>query len=390
MGNVLNCCKGNNNIDNYTEHNDEIYYNPNLDDYLILDDDIYSSNKDEDYSKIDQELPLDFQYNSYLDNGTQIFLSTNIYDDNQQEFLINEINYLEEQTIYDMKTLQKEQLNKLKQLLEYCNKNGKTRSSKDFDPEGWKKFYPKNDPYFIIQDMEITHNQLKIYNKTDINNIKIYQGDLNILGQRHGMGKYTTPYFVLIGMWKDDKFCGWGRESRCNGDVFEGRFENGLINGKGIFLNSKKNKYIGDFKNMRRWGKGKLATDKIIYEGDFYNNQIHGNGRIKFLHKGIEYIGSFKNSIIDGYGTFKWKNGDKYDGEVKNGKMHGVGRFTYNNGEFYQGIFNNGHKAERKAIKNILENKEAQINNNSNYDSMDNENDIRYLSTYRNYGFGDA
>ena len=30
-------------------------------------------------------------------------------------------------------------------------------------------------------------------------------------------------------MWKEDKFSGWGRESRCNGDVFEGKFEDGLL-----------------------------------------------------------------------------------------------------------------------------------------------------------------
>ena len=97
--------------------------------------------------------------------------------------------------------------------------------------------------------------------------MKVYQGDLNLIGERHGFGKFITPYYVLIGMWKNDKFCGWGRESRCNGDTFEVRFENGLINGKGIFMNKMNSKYVGDFKNMKRWGKGKLQTDKIIYEG---------------------------------------------------------------------------------------------------------------------------
>ena len=181
--------------------------------------------------------------------------------------------------------------------------------------------------------------------------IQIYQGDLNYQGQRHGLGKCTTPYYVLIGQWKNDKFSGWGRESRSNGDVFEGRYENGLLNGKGIFLNEKKCKYVGDFLYTKRWGKGELTTDKIHYQGDFFNNQIHGKGRIKFLREGVEYMGSFKNDKIDGYGAFKWKNGDRYEGQVRSGRMHGFGRYKYSNGKEYKGIFNNGDKASDKMKK---------------------------------------
>ena len=86
-------------------------------------------------------------------------------------------------------------------------------------------------------------------------------------------------------------------------------------------MNAKNCKYIGDFKNMKRWGKGKLATDKIIYEGEFYDNMIHGKGRIKFLKNSVEYIGNFNKNKIDGRGVIKFKNGDKYDVEIKNGEI---------------------------------------------------------------------
>ena len=406
MGNILKCCKGDDdNIDNILDSKDEIYYKPSMDDYLIEEDYNINSSKKEKDSKIEQELPIDFSYNSHLIYGNKMFFTTNYYDDNQQEFLINDISYLEEQTIYDINNLKKEQLNKINKILENYNKNGRPRSTDDFDPKGWTRFYPENDPFFIIQDSKINHNKLKIYNQKDIKNTKIYQGDLNKFGQRHGIGKFITSNCVLIGMWKEDKFCGWGRESRCNGDVFEGRFENGLINGKGIFLNAKKTKYIGDFKNNRRWGKGKLATNKIIYEGDFYNNQIHGNGRIKFIKNGTEYTGTFKEGQIDGYGIFKWENGDKYEGEVKKGKIHGIGKFISNNGETYQAVFHKGFKVEKKIINNSLEirrkknniltneeingSNQSSNNNNINNGYKDDEDDIRYFSTYRNFGFGD-
>ena len=405
MGYSINCCKRDENTDNITEQKEEINNQTN-EDYLILNDDNSSfSNNDQDCI-IDVELPLDFPYTSKLINS-KIFLTTNIFDDDQQEFLINDVSCLEEQSIYDLKNLQNDQLTRIKQLLEYCNKNGKPRPYDDFNQNGWEKFYPKNDPYFTINNIGINHNKIKIYNENNINNIKIYEGDLDKFGYRHGIGKYTTSYYVLIGMWKDDKFSGWGRESRCNGDVFEGRYENGLINGKGIFLNSKKCKYIGDFKNMRRWGKGKLATNKIIFEGDFYNNQIHGKGRIKFLKSGLEYLGSFRNNQINGYGIFKWKNGNKYEGEVNNGKMHGLGKYTYNNGKIFQGLFFNGRKINNQIDINIFKNEEKlsdiedeneqksntyyNENNNSNLklfkenNELDENTEKHLLSTYRNY-----
>ena len=77
-------------------------------------------------------------------------------------------------------------------------KNGKPPSSDDFNQNDWKKFYPKDDPFFIIEDTDINHNKLIIYSQQDKNNIKIYQGDLNIFGQRHGIGKFTTSYYVKI------------------------------------------------------------------------------------------------------------------------------------------------------------------------------------------------
>ena len=103
--------------------------------------------------------------------------------------------------------------------------------------------------------------------------------------------------------------------------------------------------------NTKRCGKGDLTTDKIHYEGDFYNNQIHGNGRIKFLREGIEYKGTFKNDKIDGYGVFKWKNGDIYEGQVRSGRMHGFGKYKYKNGQVYKGVFNNGDKESDKMKK---------------------------------------
>ena len=380
MGYTISCCKKEENKDNIDEKKEII--NENKEDYLQKADDNYSSyiNKNICYT-IEPELPLDFPFTSNLINNNKIFLTTNVYDDNQQEFLINDINYLEEQTIYDMNKLTKEQSAKLNKYLEYCNKNGKPRSSDDFDQNGWKIFYPNDETFFIINDTDINHNQLKIYNENDINNIKIYQGDLNIFGHRHGYGKFTTSYYVLIGMWKDDNFTGWGRESRCNGDVFEGRYENGYLNGKGIFLNSKQSKYIGGFKNMRRWGKGKLATNKIIYEGDFYNNQMHGKGRIKFLENGMEYLGPFRSNQIHGHGVIKLKNGEEYEAEIINGKINTIFKCKLNNGEMSQKTIINEEINDKKSSEET----KNDIKNIENKNDINNNNDNKVDSIFSNY-----
>ena len=381
MGYTISCCKKEENKDNIDEKKEEII-NENKEDYLQKADDNYSSyiNKNICYT-IEPELPLDFPFTSNLINNNKIFLTTNVYDDNQQEFLINDINYLEEQTIYDMNKLTKEQSAKLNKYLEYCNKNGKPRSSDDFDQNGWKIFYPNDETFFIINDTDINHNQLKIYNENDINNIKIYQGDLNIFGHRHGYGKFITSYYVLIGMWKDDNFTGWGRESRCNGDVFEGRYENGYLNGKGIFLNSKQSKYIGGFKNMRRWGKGKLATNKIIYEGDFYNNQMHGKGRIKFLENGMEYLGPFRSNQIHGHGVIKLKNGEEYEAEIINGKINTIFKCKLNNGEMSQKTIINEEINDKKSSEET----KNDIKNIENKNDINNNNDNKVDSIFSNY-----
>ena len=310
MGINANCCEKDENIEQIIQERNEIFnYSP--EDDKIPDDASFVTNHGGDYP-IETEEPANFQYEAKYPNlvdGEKIIIKNlgpdKIYEnDDDGEDINAEMAFNAEQNIYDMNNMKKGELMQIKQLFDLCNRNGIPRPCDDFNPKGYTMFYPENDPYFYCPTENLIHNQLKIYNKENMNCIQIYQGDLNIQGQRHGQGKCTTPYYVLIGQWKNDQFSGWGRESRCNGDVFEGRYENGLLNGKGIFLNAKKCKYIGDFKNTRRWGKGQLTTEKIHYEGDFYDNKMQGKGRIKFLRDGIEYKGTFKNDDIEGEGKF--------------------------------------------------------------------------------------
>ena len=233
---------------------------------------------------------------------------------------------------------------KLQELLSICKKKGEPPSDKDFSFDSWKVFYPETEKFFLWKKGKVIPNQVIIKNENDPNNIEIYEGEINFQKEKHGKGRMTTPNYTRIGTWRDDEFTGWGRESRINGDVFEGRFVDGAIYGKGINQNKKGNTYVGEFVDNKREGKGELKTDKINYIGEFKYDKLNGKGKLKFLKHGHEYEGEFKNNEINGMGIFKWSNGETYEGEMTNGKMNGYGKYKYSNGQIYEGTYVNGVK----------------------------------------------
>ena len=222
-----------------------------------------------------------------------------------------------------------------------CLSKGETEPDDDFSPDTYKEFYPENDPFFNFDKGEVTQGQI-ISNPDDPNNLEIYEGEINENNKKHGYGICTTPLYVRKGTWRNGQFTGWGRESRRNRDVLEGKFINGLVNGKGVLKNNKGNLYIGDFVNSQREGYGELHTNRIHYIGDFKEDKLDGKGVIEFLKEGHKYEGEFKDNEINGKGIFKWKNGDVYQGEMSNGKMNGHGTYTYYDGQIYDGEYING------------------------------------------------
>ena len=226
-----------------------------------------------------------------------------------------------------------------------CDKCGPVEPDDDFALDGWTQFYPLDDPFFnwfkgpVILDY-------RVYNPDDNYNLAIYEGEMKG-NLKHGFGRMTTMKYVRLGIWRDDQFTGWGRESRRNGDVLEGKFIEGRLNGMGIMKNFKGNIYVGNFVNSLREGQGDLDTNRLHYKGQFYGDRLNGKGIIHFKVEGHDYEGEFKDNEINGKGIFRWSNGDTYEGEMKRGKMHGFGRYTYSNGQVYEGEYINGIKEGR-------------------------------------------
>ena len=223
------------------------------------------------------------------------------------------------------------------------------KSIEDFSPDNWQKYYPLDDKFFLNEKGEVYKDQIRIKNEKDLNNIEIYEGEMNSQNMKHGNGTLTTPQYILKGTWKNDTFTGWGIKCMRNGEIYEGKFIKGNLNGKGIYKNGD-NIYEGDFVNNERNGKGNLTTEKYNYIGEFKNNKLEGNGEIEFFEDGQKYEGTFEDNEINGKGIYKWKWGDVYEGEMKNGKMNGKGKYTYSDGKIYEGEYNNNIKEGKGKI----------------------------------------
>ena len=218
----------------------------------------------------------------------------------------------------------------------------------DFSRDSWTLFYPENDPFFInmIELPDCIPNQ-RIDNP---GRNELYIGSINRARQRHGYGKLITPEFEKEGTWKNNRFNGWGREIRENGEIYEGKFINDSLTGKGKY---KKGNilYIGDFKDYDQHGKGELFTDEYHYTGDFNRNGFDGYGRIELYDIGV-YEGEFKDKEITGYGVFKYCNGDFYEGEMVGGKKEGFGKFKRADGRTFEGEFYNDKFVQQDKLHN--------------------------------------
>ena len=151
-----------------------------------------------------------------------------------------------------------------------------------------------------------------------------------------------------------------GRLQFQNGDLYQGEFANGKMEGKGVLRTLAGDVYEGMFKNGFKHGKGKItyANGIASYEGDWHYNKIEGEG-VSVDELGNRYEGRFLGNMRNGYGKCEyanrsrfqgiWQNnlplkgsyiledGTLFDGDWKDDMFSGVGTITYPNGDAYQG-----------------------------------------------------
>jgi len=143
-------------------------------------------------------------------------------------------------------------------------------------------------------------------------------------------------------------------------------------NGKGVYITTDGNKYIGNFRNHKLNGKGKwISRHGDTYQGQFVAGRSEGKGMLKRTN-GESYIGDFVNGKFHGTGKYAFKNGDDYIGGWSYGKMHGEGTYYYSNGTNSQGEYSNG----KLIAKYVEEEPELASSNTFNEGEEINLNDV--------------
>ena len=137
-------------------------------------------------------------------------------------------------------------------------------------------------------------------------------------------------------------FSGKGRLSWANGDVYDGKLQNGKRQGKGMFAWSNGQRYKGDWVNDAPSGQAVIDfANGDHYEGSAENAAPKGLGTMAYA-SGDSYKGLFLAGELSGTGVYVWKNGQKFEGDWKDGKPNGQGRLQYANGDVYEGTVRDG------------------------------------------------
>ncbi|CAD8209023.1 unnamed protein product [Paramecium pentaurelia] len=153
-------------------------------------------------------------------------------------------------------------------------------------------------------------------------------------------GLIITENYLFEGDAKDNQFLK-GVLVYMDQRIYLGNFYQGELNDENGEYRYKKEKYIGGFKNGMKQGKGKLENEQFIYEGEFENNKICGQGVLIEKENGWRQEGQFKDGKLDGKGVYIRSLGDYYEGEFKQGQRHGKGTLK-RDGITYQGNFIEG------------------------------------------------
>jgi len=200
---------------------------------------------------------------------------------------------------------------------------------------------PKSLPPEIIQKLKMyAYNEEVIYSglynimvfeKNWVDFVIIYpQKEIRIF--KESLKLKNLPLYALFQIQNGVWFFEWKSEYLANFDLkTEICVAGNCKNGDGTLTFKDGSKYVGEFKNFERNGKGTVFDSKgsIAQRGTWINDQFIG--------------GCFSGDCIAGNGVYQFSNGSKYIGEFKNSVRHGIGQYISSdfssNGIWESGIF---------------------------------------------------
>lgn len=164
----------------------------------------------------------------------------------------------------------------------------------------------------------------------------------------------TSSYLVVAQSTTCNGDCenGYGIKIDTKGNRFEGNWNNKLKNGKFKIFYSSGSFFEGIIVNDTISGSGTYETKNSIKKG--YLKQVFDENAYQIVLEGEgEYIskvqnsgerGVFKNDILNGKGE-SWIGRQVKKGEFVDGELEGIGTLIFENGDYYEGQFKNGKRS---------------------------------------------
>lgn len=118
-----------------------------------------------------------------------------------------------------------------------------------------------------------------------------------------------------------------------NGEIYEGDFANGDIEGTGTYKWPDGRIYSGQ---VRYWKWREVNLHHLLPIAQWERSKQHGKAEFTWPD-GRVYVGDYKDGRINGNGILTWPDGRKYDGQWRNGLQNGRGKFYSVPGEYREG-----------------------------------------------------
>lgn len=135
---------------------------------------------------------------------------------------------------------------------------------------------------------------------------------------------------------------GLGVATKPNDESYKGFWKHGLFDGLGILKVGKEHTYCGNFEKGKPRGFGLLRKGNDLIFGEFDFDALTGSG--SYSKPSMEYRGTFKAGIIEGFGRFTDKNSNiEYVGHFDKGNYGREGKLVSAH-EKYIGFFANGKR----------------------------------------------
>ncbi|MEM1214240.1 MAG: caspase family protein [Bacteroidota bacterium] len=122
-----------------------------------------------------------------------------------------------------------------------------------------------------------------------------------------------------------------------NGDWYQGQFVAGLPHGYGVLQAADGTRLEGQWQEGGLITRPEVATRTGCLQGDCQN----GYGTYRF-QQGDLYQGTFQRGLPEGSGLVRYQNGDRYEGTMSGGAFEGYGTYYEQTGGIFQGLWSNG------------------------------------------------